>query len=147
MSTTVEELDDDSPVHPGEHHTHGPSTSTYFTIFWVLVAITALVVLAEQSRREARRNRAADAMLVRVGMGARGVRANVINPGPIDTGWMTDEIRESGIAQTPAGRNRRIVTLEDGLLFGFGPRTPIALRELIEAVHSLRVAGDVRVRP
>jgi len=44
VSTTVEELDDDSPVHPGEHHTHGPSTSTYFTIFWVLVAITALEV-------------------------------------------------------------------------------------------------------
>jgi len=44
VSTTVGELDDDSPVHPGEHHTHGPSTSTYFTIFWVLVAITALEV-------------------------------------------------------------------------------------------------------
>jgi 3-oxoacyl-[acyl-carrier protein] reductase len=28
----------------------------------------------------------------------------VINPGPIDTGWMTDEIREAGRAQTPAGR-------------------------------------------
>ena len=25
-----------------------------------------------------------------------GVRANVINPGPIDTGWMTDELRASG---------------------------------------------------
>ncbi len=34
----------------------------------------------------------------------RGVRANVINPGPIDTGWMTDEIRTLGVAQTPAGR-------------------------------------------
>ncbi|GAB3755870.1 SDR family oxidoreductase [Microlunatus parietis] len=34
----------------------------------------------------------------------RGVRANVINPGPVDTGWMTDEIRAAGIAQTPAGR-------------------------------------------
>ena len=33
-----------------------------------------------------------------------GVRANVINPGPIDTGWMTDEIRASGIAQQPTGR-------------------------------------------
>jgi NAD(P)-dependent dehydrogenase (short-subunit alcohol dehydrogenase family) len=32
-----------------------------------------------------------------------GVRANVINPGPIDTGWMTDEIRASGIAQQPTG--------------------------------------------
>jgi 3-oxoacyl-[acyl-carrier protein] reductase len=34
----------------------------------------------------------------------RGVRANDINPGPIDTGWMTDEIRAMGVADTPAGR-------------------------------------------
>ncbi len=34
----------------------------------------------------------------------RGVRANVINPGPVDTGWMNDEIRASGISETPAGR-------------------------------------------
>jgi len=33
-----------------------------------------------------------------------GVTANVINPGPVDTGWMTDEIRASGIRQTPLGR-------------------------------------------
>ena len=39
-----------------------------------------------------------------VELGARGVRANVINPGPIDTGWMTPEVRESGTRQTPAGR-------------------------------------------
>lgn len=49
---------------------------------------------------------ALDRIVVAAGveLGARGVRANVINPGPIDTGWMTDEIRESGTAQTPAGR-------------------------------------------
>jgi 3-oxoacyl-[acyl-carrier protein] reductase len=34
----------------------------------------------------------------------RGVRANVVNPGPVDTGWMDDEIRRFGIEQTPAGR-------------------------------------------
>jgi 3-oxoacyl-[acyl-carrier protein] reductase len=34
----------------------------------------------------------------------RGVRANVINPGPIDTGWMDDTIRTSAIEATPAGR-------------------------------------------
>jgi 3-oxoacyl-[acyl-carrier protein] reductase len=39
-----------------------------------------------------------------VELGPRGVRANVINPGPIDTGWMTPEIRESGTQQTPVGR-------------------------------------------
>jgi 3-oxoacyl-[acyl-carrier protein] reductase len=33
-----------------------------------------------------------------------GLTANVINPGPIDTGWMTDEIRTAGIRQTPLGR-------------------------------------------
>jgi 3-oxoacyl-[acyl-carrier protein] reductase len=34
----------------------------------------------------------------------RGIRANVINPGPIDTGWMTPDIRHIALAQTPAGR-------------------------------------------
>jgi 3-oxoacyl-[acyl-carrier protein] reductase len=32
------------------------------------------------------------------------VRANVINPGPVDTGWMSDEIRARCVAETPAGR-------------------------------------------
>lgn len=35
-----------------------------------------------------------------------------------------------GVAQTPAGRDRRIVTMEDGLLFSFGTRTASALRTL-----------------
>jgi 3-oxoacyl-[acyl-carrier protein] reductase len=39
-----------------------------------------------------------------VELGPRGVRANVINPGPIDTGWMTPQIHESGTRQTPVGR-------------------------------------------
>lgn len=39
-----------------------------------------------------------------VELGAAGVRANVINPGPIDTGWMTPSIRRAGVEQTPAGR-------------------------------------------
>ena len=39
-----------------------------------------------------------------VELASRGIRANVINPGPIDTGWMTPEIRAAGLAQTPVGR-------------------------------------------
>lgn len=35
-----------------------------------------------------------------------------------------------GIAQTPAGQARRIVTIEDGLLFSFGSRTPRAVGHL-----------------
>ncbi len=30
--------------------------------------------------------------------------ANVVNPGPIDTGWMTDDLRESLVRGTPLGR-------------------------------------------
>lgn len=38
----------------------------------------------------------------------RGIRANVINPGPIDTGWITPQIRQAGVAQTrPDGSGRR----------------------------------------
>lgn len=33
-----------------------------------------------------------------------GLHANVINPGPVDTGWMTAEIRAAATAQQPTGR-------------------------------------------
>ena len=33
-----------------------------------------------------------------------GVRANVINPGPIDTGWMSQEAKAFGVERTPARR-------------------------------------------
>ncbi len=33
-----------------------------------------------------------------------GVTANVINPGPIDTGWMDDDIRAACLARQPTGR-------------------------------------------
>jgi 3-oxoacyl-[acyl-carrier protein] reductase len=31
--------------------------------------------------------------------------ANVVNPGPVDTGWMSDELRERVRAETPLGRD------------------------------------------
>ena len=37
-------------------------------------------------------------------LGPRGTSANVLNPGPIDTGWMDDEVRESLSGMTPLGR-------------------------------------------
>ncbi|MFF3844385.1 hemin ABC transporter substrate-binding protein [Streptomyces sp. NPDC002328] len=40
-----------------------------------------------------------------------------------------------GIAQTPAGMNRRIVDMEDGVLLGFGPRTPLVIDILVDRVH------------
>ena len=37
-------------------------------------------------------------------LGPRGISANVLNPGPVDTGWMDDETRVSLAAMTPRGR-------------------------------------------
>ena len=39
-----------------------------------------------------------------VELGPRGLRANVINPGPVDTGWMTPEWSAELTALTPPGR-------------------------------------------
>ncbi len=41
-----------------------------------------------------------------------------------------------GVAQTPAGRTRRIVTVADDLLLGFGPRLPQAIAELARVIHA-----------
>jgi 3-oxoacyl-[acyl-carrier protein] reductase len=37
-------------------------------------------------------------------LGHLGVTANVINPGPVDTGWMTEEVRVHCLGATPLGR-------------------------------------------
>jgi iron complex transport system substrate-binding protein len=43
----------------------------------------------------------------------------------------------AGVVQTPAGANRRIITVEDGLLFSFGPRTPQLIASLHEQMLSM----------
>jgi iron complex transport system substrate-binding protein len=50
-------------------------------------------------------------------------------------GGLDGLVKIPGIAQTPAGKQRRVVTVEDGLLYSFGPRTPVALEELIEQIY------------
>jgi 3-oxoacyl-[acyl-carrier protein] reductase len=37
-------------------------------------------------------------------LGPQGISANVLNPGPIDTGWMDDETREGLVPYHPLGR-------------------------------------------
>ncbi|MPY59197.1 heme/hemin ABC transporter substrate-binding protein [Streptomyces spongiae] len=41
-----------------------------------------------------------------------------------------------GISQTPAGMDRRVVDLEDGVLLGFGPRTPLVIDILVDRIHA-----------
>jgi iron complex transport system substrate-binding protein len=40
-----------------------------------------------------------------------------------------------GVAQTPAGRDRRVISIEDGLLYSFGARSPVALSQLVDALY------------
>src|SRR4051794_24647585 len=37
-------------------------------------------------------------------LGPRGISANVVNPGPVDTGWMDDETRAALVTEQPLGR-------------------------------------------
>lgn len=41
-----------------------------------------------------------------------------------------------GVAQTPAGRDRRIIAFDDQYLIGGGPRTGEALAELVDGLHA-----------
>jgi iron complex transport system substrate-binding protein len=43
---------------------------------------------------------------------------------------------QPGLALTPAGRSRRLVSMDALYLLGFGPRLPAAVRELAERLHT-----------
>lgn len=43
-----------------------------------------------------------------------------------------------GIAQSPAGKNAKIISVDDSLLLSFGPRTPELLRLLAKAINEVR---------
>jgi iron complex transport system substrate-binding protein len=52
-------------------------------------------------------------------------------------------LRQPGLALTPAGKSRRIVTADDLSLLGFGPRTGTVLLDLASDIHP-DVAGPTR---
>ncbi|MGI5350490.1 heme/hemin ABC transporter substrate-binding protein [Streptomyces sp. CA-250714] len=41
-----------------------------------------------------------------------------------------------GVAETPAGQNRRIATIDDGVLLNYGPRTDQVLKDLAGQIHT-----------
>jgi iron complex transport system substrate-binding protein len=41
-----------------------------------------------------------------------------------------------GIAQTPAGKNKNVVDMEDGVLLSFGPNTGRVMAALAEAIYA-----------
>jgi iron complex transport system substrate-binding protein len=46
-------------------------------------------------------------------------------------------MKVAGVAQTPAGRERRFVSMDDGALLSFGPRTGLVVRELAARVRAV----------
>jgi 3-oxoacyl-[acyl-carrier protein] reductase len=52
----------------------------------------------------------------------RRLLANVVNPGPVDTGWMDDRTREELTARTPAGRLGTPDDIADLVRFLFSER-------------------------
>jgi iron complex transport system substrate-binding protein len=59
----------------------------------------------------------------------------MMTKGLTSVGGVDGLVKIPGIAETPAGVNRRVVTLEDGVLLGFGPRTPLVLDILVDRFH------------
>ncbi|WP_347693913.1 SDR family oxidoreductase [Arthrobacter sp. Bz4] len=37
-------------------------------------------------------------------LGDRRISSNALNPGPVDTGWMSDDVRQALTARQPTGR-------------------------------------------
>ena len=55
-------------------------------------------------------------------------------------GGVSGLVKLPGIAQTPAGKNRQVVAVDDSLLLSFGPRTPSLISELATAFGAIKSA-------
>lgn len=61
----------------------------------------------------------------------------VMTKGLESVGGVDGLIKLPGIMQTPAGKNRRVIAVDDSLLLSFGPRTPSLLQELSRTVSDV----------
>lgn len=52
------------------------------------------------------------------------------------SGGVDGLLKQPGIALTPAGKDKKIIAMDDLLLLGFGPRVGQAAKELCEKLHS-----------
>lgn len=60
----------------------------------------------------------------------------VTDQGLAAAGSIQDFLKLPGLAQTPAGRAQRLVSMDALELLGFGPRLPLALSRLATALHA-----------
>lgn len=61
----------------------------------------------------------------------------VMSKGLESVGGVSGLVKLPGIAQTPAGKNSRIIDVDDSLLLSFGPRTPSLVTELGKAIDQV----------
>ncbi|MFB7947930.1 hemin ABC transporter substrate-binding protein [Kitasatospora phosalacinea] len=59
----------------------------------------------------------------------------VMTKGLESVGGVDGMLKLPGVAQTPAGLDRRIISIDDGRLLSYGPRTPQVLREIADQLH------------
>ncbi|MFI8092567.1 hemin ABC transporter substrate-binding protein [Streptomyces sp. NPDC086080] len=59
----------------------------------------------------------------------------VMAKGLESVGGMDGLMKIPGIAQTPAGMDRRVVSVEDGVLLNYGPRTDQALTSVVQQLY------------
>lgn len=66
-------------------------------------------------------------------LGPLGVSANVLNPGPVDTGWMDDEVRAGLLAHQPLGRLGTPADVADVVAFLLSPTGRWISGQLVQA--------------
>ena len=59
----------------------------------------------------------------------------VMTKGLESVGGIDGLVKIPGVAQTPAGMNRRVVSIEDGVLLNYGPRTDQVLKSLVAQLY------------
>ncbi|MEH6378893.1 ABC transporter substrate-binding protein [Streptomyces sp. KLMMK] len=60
----------------------------------------------------------------------------VMSKGLASVGGVDGLVKIPGVGQTPAGLDRRVASVDDGVLLNFGPRTDTVLASLIEQIHA-----------
>lgn len=59
----------------------------------------------------------------------------VMSKGLASVGGVDGLLKIPGVGQTPAGMDRRVASVDDGVLLNFGPRTDAVLKTLVEQIH------------
>ncbi|MEV0171081.1 ABC transporter substrate-binding protein [Streptomyces sp. NPDC050803] len=59
----------------------------------------------------------------------------VMSKGLESVGGIDGLVRIPGVAQTPAGMDRRVVSVEDGVLLNYGPRTDQVLKSVVQQLY------------